>query len=540
MELREKNGVFYAIATYEERDIPKGAGFRWHSGFGCGVGDCRACQVGLAKAWWADDATKASALADHADTGTLARLNKAREAKKEVADASVAVVSALVVPAPPGLSYRPFQLAGIEFAMERSATLIADEPGLGKTVQALGLVNYDPSLRSVLIVCPASLRVNWQREAARWLTRPLTVGIADSSMLPETEIVICSYDRLHKLADQIKQRTWDLLACDESHFLKSARALRSKAAYSLKARKTIFLTGTPVLNRPSELFPQVHYLAPELFPNWFAYVNRYCGATTTRYGWDTSGATHLDELHDALTPIMLRRTKAQVLTELPPKIRQIVPLAPNGSEGLIARQWEAWRRYESDVKGLQGLKKGMENASYVEQAARLREGARAAFADVTRMRQEIGLAKVPATIEAIRAGMESGKKIVCFAHHQSVHNALMAELGAEAVLHRGGLSDHEKQAAVDRFQTDPAVKVFIGSIRASGVGLTLTASSHIVFAEQDWTPAVISQCEDRCHRIGQQESLLVQHLVFDGSLDATMVQRQVEKQGVIDQVMEAA
>jgi len=117
---------------------------------------------------------------------------------------------------------------------------------------------------------------------------------------------------------------------------------------------------------------------------------------------------------------------------------------------------------------------------------------------------------------------------------------IFLEYGADAVLHRGGLSDAEKQAAVDRFQNDPSVKVFIGSVRASGVGLTLTASSHIIFAEQDWTPAVIDQCESRCHRLGQQESLLVQHLVFDGSLDATMVQRQVEKQDVINQIMQAA
>jgi SWI/SNF-related matrix-associated actin-dependent regulator 1 of chromatin subfamily A len=409
----------------------------------------------------------------------------------------------------------------------------------GKSVQALGLINLDAALNRVLIVCPASLRVNWAREAARWLVKPLTVGIADSSMLPDTDIVIVNYDRLTKLADQIRRRTWDLLIADESHYAKSPKAQRSKALYNLTAKKTLFLTGTPLLNRPDELYPQVHYLTPTQFPNWWWYVNRYCGATKGRFGLDTSGATHLDELRDALAPIMIRRTKAQVLTELPPKIRQIIPLAPNGSEGLIARQWEAWRRYEADVKSLKGLKKGMENASYEEQAARLKEGARTAFADVTRMRQEVGLAKVPAVIEAVRSAMEAGK-VVVFAHHQSVQNALMAEFGASGVLHRGGLSDQEKQAAVDRFQHDPGIKVFIGSIRASGVGLTLTASSHIIFAEQDWTPAVIDQCESRCHRIGQQESLLVQHLVFDGSLDATMVQRQVEKQDVIDQIMEAA
>ena len=521
MELRSTHGVFVFHCEYEQRDTPKQAGFLWHTGFGCLAGNCRACQVGITKAWWTADSAMAARLSEYADAETHEAIQAVQEAKKDAQNASVAVTSTLHVPAPPGLVYRPFQLAGIEFMASRPATLLADEMGLGKSVQALGLINYDPSLVRTLIVCPASLRVNWAREAARWLVRPMTIGIADTSMLPDADIVIVNYDRLAKLADQIKRRTWDLLVCDESAFLKSPQAIRSKAAYSLKARKTIFLSGTPILNRSSELFPQVHYLAPSQFPNWWWYVNRP------------------DELRDALAPLMIRRTKAQVLTELPPKIRQIIPLAPNGSEGLIARQWEAWRRYEAEVKSLKGLKKGMENASYEEQAARLKEGARTAFADVTRMRQEVGLAKVPAVIEAVRSAMEAGK-VVVFAHHQSVQNALMAEFGASGVLHRGGLSDQEKQQAVDRFQNDPTVKVFIGSVRASGVGLTLTASSHIVFAEQDWTPAVMLQCEDRCHRISQQESLLVQHLVFDGSLDATMVQRQVEKQDVIDQIMEAA
>ena len=539
MELRNTHGVFTFRCEYGQRETPKQAGLLWHTGFGCLAGNCRACQVGITKAWWTADSAMAARLSEYADAETHEAIQAAQEAKKDAQNASVAVTSTLHVPAPPGLVYRPFQLAGIEFMASRPATLLADEMGLGKSVQALGLINLDAALNRVLIVCPASLRVNWAREAARWLVKPLTVGIADSSMLPDTDIVIVNYDRLPKLADQLRRRTWDLLIADESHYCKSPKAQRSKALYGLAAKKTLFLTGTPLLNRPDELYPQVHYLAPGQFPSWWWYVNRYCGATKGRFGIDTSGATHLDELRDALAPLMIRRTKAQVLTELPPKIRQIIPLAPNGSEGLIARQWEAWRRYEADVKSLKGLKKGMENASYEEQAARLKEGARTAFADVTRMRQEVGLAKVPAVIEAVRSAMESGK-VVCFVHHQSVQNALMAEFGAEAVLHRGGLSDQEKQAAVDRFQHDPGIKVFIGSIRASGVGLTLTASSHIIFAEQDWTPAVIDQCESRCHRLGQQESLLVQHLVFDGSLDATMVQRQVEKQDVIDQIMEAA
>jgi SWI/SNF-related matrix-associated actin-dependent regulator 1 of chromatin subfamily A len=227
---------------------------------------------------------------------------------------------------------------------------------------------------------------------------------------------------------------------------------------------------------------------------------------------------------------MIRRLKKDVLQELPPKVCQIIPIAANGAKSIIAQQWAAWQWYQDATKQVHALGNGQEFRAQVEA---LREGARVAWSDITRFRKQIGLAKVPAVIEAIESALQGGK-IVCFAHHHEAQDALMAHFKDVAVLHRGGLSDQEKQQAVDRFQNDPSVTLFIGSIRASGTGLTLTASSHIIFAEQDWTPAVMSQCEDRCHRIGQQESLFIQHLVFDGSLDATMLQRQSEKQDVID------
>lgn len=543
MKLTLSAGNKYVLtSSYDERDIPKRAGFRWDP---------------ERKTWWTADPVVASKLAQHASPEVRATLVAAQAAHAAAVELSRATTATINIPAPDGLDYLPFQRAGIAYASSRSATLIADEMGLGKTIQAIGLVNADPHITRVLVICPASLRVNWERELRRWLTRPLTIGVANGAFpAPEiADVVVINYDILKKHHDALRAASWDLIIIDECHYAKNSQAQRTQeivgkrvqkegrwgwAVEPLQAKRRLLLTGTPILNKPIELFTLLHYLDPQEWPSIVAFGKRYCDGYQSQYGWDFTGSSHLDELQDRLrSTVMVRRLKADVLTELPAKRRQVIELpVPNAAAGrAVAAETAAFARHESELYRLRLVaelaKAAGSDEEYRAAVGALREGAKAAFDEIARLRHDTARAKVPAVVEHLRDCLEAGSKVVVMAHHHDVQDAILAEFPGVAVLHRGGLSDTAKQEAVDRFQSDDSIRLFIGSIQASGVGITLTASAHVVFAELDWVPGNITQAEDRCHRIGQRESVLVQHLVLNESLDARMAHTLVNKQAVI-------
>lgn len=305
----------------------------------------------------------------------------------------------------------------------------------------------------------------------------------------------------------------------------------------------MFLTGTPIVNRPVELWPLVESLDPDgLGRNFFSYAKRYTNATHNGYGWDFSGASNLEELQEKLrTTVMVRRLKADVLTELPPKRRQVIEIPANGLEGLVKRETAMAARHEELMDALRTaaeLAKAEGAEAYAEAIGRLRDAGKIAFEEMAQARHELALAKVPYLVEHMEECIESSGKVVVMVWHRDVVQALMDKFGARAVQVHGDVSLADRQAAVDRFQTDPACQVFVGTIKAAGVGLTLTAASHVVFGELWWVPGDITQAEDRCHRIGQTNSVLVQHLVVDGSLDARMAKTMVAKQNVIDRALD--
>ena len=417
---------------------------------------------------------------------------------------------------------------------------------MGKTIQTVGVINAVPEIERVLIICPASLKINWHRELTRWLTRKLSVGIADSKCVPTTDIVILNYDIAAKLRPRLESIAWDLLVCDEAHALKNPKAQRTKAilgdkdTLGLRAKRRMFLTGTPIVNKPVELWPLIHALDPERWPHFFKFALRYCGARKNSFGWDFSGATHLDELQLALrSTIMVRRLKKDVLTELPAKRRQIIEL-PNGCSAVSEEReaMEAWEDEEAELQSKAALALLAEDdAGYAMASEALTKARMVAFTELAKMRHAVALAKLPAVIEHITEQLEAESKLVVFGHHRDVIESIVAAFPGAVKLY-GGMSDAEKDASVRKFQSDPACRLFVGGIKAAGVGLTLTAASHVVFAELDWVPGVVSQCEDRCHRIGQAESVLIQHLVLEGSVDARMVKFIVRKQAVIDQALD--
>ena len=469
----------------------------------------------------------------------------------EAIDASAATDASADIPVPDGLALLPYQRAGASYCLERPDVLLADEMGLGKTIQAIGVINATNAKR-VLVVCPASLRLNWQRELTKWLTAKLTVGVAMGKAWPTgSDVVIINYDILSKHAEALRAETWDVLVCDESHYLKSPKAARTahvlgkisrdkaKRLEPIRARRRMFLTGTPIVNRPIELYPVLASIAPDDFGNWRRFARQYCAAKHTRWGWDVSGASNLDELQSRLrSTCMVRRLKADVLAELPPKRRQVIALTPNGASAAVAAEQQAWADQQAKVEAAQmdvELSKASDDPEdYRAAVAALREAAQFAFAEIAQARHAVAMAKIPSVVEHVQLALEQGP-VVLFAHHRDVIAALR-EAFPIAVAITGATSMTDRDRAVQAFQSGDS-DLLIGNIQAAGVGLTLTRSSHVIFAELDWVPGNLSQAEDRTHRIGQAASVLVQHIVLDGSLDQRMAELVISKQTVIDQAL---
>lgn len=484
------------------------------------------------------EAGVAADLVEHLRTSP--ELSSARGASQERQDAIEAshAASAEVcdVPAPDGLAYLPFQKAGINALLSRDNALLADDMGLGKTIQAIGVINAALDAGEtprVLIVCPASLKRNWARELERWLVHPLRVRVVNGTKAAvwpsrdEVDVVICNYDVLTAHAKRITVETWDLAVLDEAHSIKNPKAKRTRALLGtwdkeakqwigrLQARRTVCLTGTPIRNgRPIELWPLLQLLdggERGLGRSWKYFVKRYCGWTQTKYGQDVSGATNLAELQERLrASIMIRRTKDQVLTELPPKRRQVIELPANGHAGTVAGEWgaigDALRKLAALREALE-LAKGGTDEEYRDAVLALKAGYRAAFTEIAEVRHATALAKIDDVAGHARNVAEETGALVLWVWHRDVAEALAKRLsGGDPELRvlsaTGEQSAEERDAVVQAFQRGEA-EVIICSIAAMGTGHTLTRASHEVFAELCLVPGDLTQAEDRCHRIGQ-------------------------------------
>jgi hypothetical protein len=273
---------------------------------------------------------------------------------------------------------------------------------------------------------------------------------------------------------------------------------------------------------------------------------RYCNGTQGRWGWDFSGAAHLDELQTRLRrEIMVRRLKKDVLKDLPAKRRQVIEIAANGASGVVAEEQEQFRRHEDTLTSLKAkaevARLADDEDSYKTAVDALRNAYRVAFTEMAKVRHDVAVAKIPKVLEHVRNVLEDSQKLVVFVHHHDVTDAVVADLaefGVEWI--DGRTANEDRQPTVDRFNHDPAKRVLVLGIRAAGVGLSVKASVE-VFAELDWTPGVVAQAEDRCHGIGrgiEGEPLLVQHLVLEGSLDAKMAKTIVAKQDIADNALD--
>lgn len=463
-----------------------------------------------------------------------------RQQAKELSRATDANIN---VPVPEGLALFGYQKAGVAFAYERPSTLIADEPGLGKTVQAIGTVNCLPDAKRILVICPASLKENWRREILRWQTVQRSVFVADSKMLPDMlGWVIVNYDVLWKHEDVLHRVEYDVLIADEIHYCKNKDSRRAKMVFGIKptkkqrevgvpevpgikAKKKLLLTGTPICNRPAELFPLINYLDPVAWPDFFKYAMRYCDANRESGHWNFTGASNLYELQSKLREsLMVRRLKKDVLKDLPPKLRRIAEFSPSGDMlAAVAREKAMFPNEEEYNRAVRQL---METGAQGQDRATFRR------------ESAVAKAKMPEVLAYLDDAVEESGKVIIFIWHHEVAAEMKKHFGQKMALIMGDTPLPDRQEAVDRFQRDPSLPVIVGGIKPMGVGLTLTAASRVIFMELDDVPGNVTQAEDRAHRIGQQDNVLVEHLIVTGTLDAAMARNCVEKQAIIEKALD--
>ena len=472
---------------------------------------------------------------------------------------SRAISADIVVPAPEGLAYFPFQLAAIQYGLARDGVLLADDMGIGKTIEALGILNARPNVSRVLIITRATLKTNWHREATKWLVRPLTVGIADSKCFPSTDVVILNYDIAHKFQSKL-EFMWDMVILDESHAIKNPKSRRSKAIVGYRpsrkelaagvqsmsgipARYRLALSGTPIENCISEIFTVINYLAPDKFPSRWKFESQWFTGSNNGFGWQLGPTKNLDGLQKTLREsVMIRRLKSEVLVDLPPKTRIIVNLDAKGMEHIIKAEREVEQKHERTLIESQAdyeMAKCKTDDEFKSAIENLRKRNGIAFTEMAKVRHEDALAKLPKVIPEIEADIEErgNAKILIAAHHSDVIAQLHKAFPRSVIL-TGEMKLEDRQRSVDQFQSDPKCGPFIGSIRAAGEGITLTAANQVCFVEEDWVPGKITQFEDRCHRIGQRDNVLVKHFVVAGTMDANMAAACVAKQNEADAALD--
>ncbi len=426
---------------------------------------------------------------------------------------------------------RPFQQQGVQFIQNHNGrAILADEMGLGKTIQVLAWLQLNLSIRPVIIVVPASLKLNWFKEIKLWMSESernnITI-ISGTKVNTEihSNIIIINYDILSEWYAYLITLRPQVLVLDEVHAIKNNAAKRTKAAKKLSKAipNVIALSGTPIVNRPIEFYNAINLVNPHILPNYWEFVHKYCGAKHNGFGWDLSGATNTQELHQLLiTSVMLRRKKADVLKDLPDKVYSYIPMSINNRTDYH----KAEHNFVEFIRNQKGVI-AAEKASSAQ-----------ALVEIETLKQLAVQGKLIQAVDWIREFIESGEKLIVMAVHKFVIDFLMKEFDKIAVKIDGSVSQANRQIAVDSFQENPNIKLFIGNIKAAGVGITLTAASNIAFLELPWTPGELIQAEDRPHRIGQKNSVTVYYLLAAGTIEEKIVRILDRKKIILDAVLD--
>jgi SNF2 family DNA or RNA helicase len=432
-----------------------------------------------------------------------------------------------------------FQKEGLDFLLKSSGNaLLADEMGLGKTVQTLSYVTTEKQTFPVLVIAPLVTLNNWEREISKFVKKksrngrilegesPTTTIIRTGKLheLPKTDFYIINYELLYKRLPDLSKLNIKTLVCDEVHNLRSKTTQKYKAVKKLAALQSISyrigLSGTPIYNRGSEIWPIVDILKPGLlgsfkeFCEYFCYVNEKGKAIVL----ENKRASLRNELQKH---VMLRRKKSDVLKELKDKVRYKEVIDAD-TDYYLEELDKIWAKLEEEQKGAETAFK--KSASY--QRA------------IQSERQVAGIAKLPHVINFVKNIMEIEESVVVFCHHKVIHKLLHERLGEfSPVSIIGGQADTLRQDQIDKFQRGES-KLMIAGIRAGNVGINLTRAKYVIFAELDWSPAIHRQAEDRLHRIGQKNTVFAYYLIGNGTLDDHVASILVDKSYEIDAIMD--
>ena len=418
------------------------------------------------------------------------------------------------------------QKEAVQKLVENKKFILADDMGLGKTTSTI-IAALEADSKKVLIICPATLKINWKREIENYSDKSIYIA-EGKNFSTDADFVIINYDIIKNFHDpkkkddsEILKANFDLVIVDEAHYIKNGQAQRTKLINDLV--KTVdrlwLLTGTPMTSRPMDYFNLLSLVDSPVSKNWMAYAIRYCQGYQFNVGgrkvWNITGASNLDELRERTAATILRRLKENVL-DLPDKI--ITPvylrLKSKNYEEVMGEYYDWYDKNPDESKSLT-----------------------VQFSKLTKVRQIIADEKISQTIEIAENIIEQDKKVIIFCNFTDSLNKIIEHFGKSAVKLDGSMSKPERQRSVDEFQDNPKVKVFAGNIKAAGVGITLTAGEAVIFNDLSFLPSDMAQAEDRAYRYGQKNNVLVYYPIFDNTVEGIIYDIVNAKKQVIATVM---
>ena len=426
-------------------------------------------------------------------------------------------------------SHRPpldHQKEAIQNLLENKKFILADDMGLGKTTSTI-IAALESSSKKVLIICPATLKINWKREIENYSNK--SIYIAESkNFSTEHDFVIINYDIIKNFHDpkkkddsQVLAANFDLVVVDEAHYIKNGTAQRTKLINDIvkQVDRLWLLTGTPMTSRPMDYFNLLSLVDSPVSKNWMAYAIRYCAGYQFKVGnrkvWNITGSSNLEELRERTSGTILRRLKENVL-DLPEKI--ITPvylkLKSKAYEDVMGEYYDWYDKNPEESKSLT-----------------------VQFSKLTKVRQIIADEKIQQTIELAENIIEQDKKVIIFCNFTDSLNKIVEHFGKTAVKLDGSMSQSQRQFSVDQFQENEKIKVFVGNIKAAGTGITLTAGEAAIFNDLSFLPSDHAQAEDRSYRYGQKNNVLVYYPVFENTVEAIIYDILNNKKQVIATVM---
>jgi len=426
-------------------------------------------------------------------------------------------------------SHRPpleHQKEAIEKLVGCKRFILADDMGLGKTTSTI-IAALETGAKKVLIVCPASLKINWEREIKNYTDRPSYICEGKNFSTNE-DFIIINYDILKNFHDTkdiknspILNAKFDLIILDEAHMISNPQAQRTKIVNSFckNAKYLWLLTGTPLTSRPMNYYNLLNLIESPVAANWMAYAIRYCAGyqfnVKGRKIWNVTGASNLEELRDRTSRQLLRRLKTDVL-DLPEKIITPVYLRLKSRmyEGLMGEyyDWYNTKKEESSSLTIQ-------------------------FSKLMKVRQVIAEEKIATTIELAENIVEQGKKVVILTNFTDSLKKIHEHFGKQSVYLDGSCSKIQRQHAVDEFQENDKIKVFVGNLKAAGVGITLTAGEAVIMNDLSFVPADHAQGEDRCYRYGQKNSVSIYYPIFENTIEGAIYDILAKKKQIFETVM---